>query len=84
MDCICTCKGRHIVDLLSHMHPLLKTKVKVTAIHAIPDNCRHVQMNLNAFLGNVLSHILTDLCRLTATVFGQGHDGVIRQVVHID
>ncbi len=63
MDYKCTCKRRHLLDVVSQPNrnrvyiELHVVKVKVTIIHATPENYRHVQTYLNAFLGNILFYI---------------------------
>ncbi len=60
MDYKWTCKRRHLLDVVSQLNRnrlYIELKVKVTIIHATPENYRHIQTYLNAFLGNVLCYI---------------------------
>ncbi len=60
MDYKCTCKRLHLLDVVSQLNRnrvYIELEVKVTIIHATPENYRHVQTYLNEFLGNVLCYI---------------------------
>ena len=75
MDYKRTCKRRRQV---TSSHNRYTTRVDIELhvaksqnnnIHATPDNCRHVQMYLNAFLGNVLCYIFLPIYAVLPRLF---------------